>query len=124
MRNYMPGPHRRFLELLANTSNVRPYAMSQKADSDVRDSYNAAVMALGAFRDIHIKMVSRYIIMSSRNPQSLSSTGRINLATATSQMKDLSESNASGFYGTGGTNLIPFLKQTRDATKAAAKFSD
>ena len=98
--------------------------MSHTADSDVRDAYNAAVMALGSFRDIHIKMVSRFIIMPSRTPHTLSASGRINLATATSQMKDLSESNASGFYGTGGTNLIPFLKQTRDATKAAANFSD
>jgi indoleamine 2,3-dioxygenase len=34
-------------------------------------------------------------------------------------MKGLDDKNATGLYGTGGTSLIPFLKQTRDDTKAA-----
>lgn len=125
MRFYMPGPHRRFLELLTKMSNVRSYALSHKAESDVRHAYNAAIMSLGSFRDVHLRIVSRYIIIQARRPPpQLPLSSRMNLATATSQMKDLSESNASGFYGTGGTNLIPFLKQTRDATKATAKYSD
>ncbi|OJJ44122.1 hypothetical protein ASPZODRAFT_145235 [Penicilliopsis zonata CBS 506.65] len=123
MRNYMPGPHRRFLELMARISNVRAYSLSHKAGSAVRDAYNEAALMLGVFRDKHIQIVSRYIIMAARTRPPIAESRQVNLATATSQMEDLRESNASGFYGTGGTVLIPFLKQTRDATKAAACYT-
>lgn len=96
--------------------------MKHKAGTPVRDAYNTAVQMLGSFRDIHIQLVSRYIILSARKVPNITATeqsGRVNLATATSR-----ESNRKGFYGTGGTNLIPFLKQTRDTTKAAACYVD
>jgi indoleamine 2,3-dioxygenase len=180
MRYYMPGPHRRFLEYVAQIANIRSYAMSLPAVSGVRQAYNAAVMTLASFRDKHIQIVARYVIAPARqrqhhqdhyqvnpneeeeeaespsNPPSLSPPGlkngnRINLATATLQSLSSSASPAvspisSGseimtkdadaaspqnqentktlFYGTGGTALIPFLKQTRDETKAAAQYAD
>ncbi|KAL3476955.1 Indoleamine 2,3-dioxygenase [Aspergillus californicus] len=125
MRNYMPGPHRRFLEMLSRNANVRGFAMSNIPDSPVRDAYNTAVMSLGAFRDKHIQVVTRYIIMAARLPPPEKSTAQLNLATTTSsQMKDSSGHVAAGVSGTGGTDLIPFLRQTRDATKAAANYAD
>lgn len=203
MRNYMPGPHRRFLEHVAKTANIRSYAMSLPAASDVRKAYNSAVMMLGSFRDKHIRIVSRYIIAQARQQQyqprsneestslhtstsGLSVLKRLNLATATllsqsslsssssssssppsdspsssfspsfssawspqsekspdgtsfsspcsfpssSSFFDNASSSASPsqdqgiFFGTGGTALIPFLKQTRDETKAAARYED
>ncbi|KKK19215.1 hypothetical protein P175DRAFT_0497325 [Aspergillus ochraceoroseus IBT 24754] len=125
MRNYMPGPHRRFLEMLGGISNVRAYAMSCKPDSAVRDAYNAAVMSLGSFRDIHIQMVTRYIIMAARTPPPEQVMADLNLATATSsKMKNSNVDVKGGLNGTGGTDLIPFLKQTRDATKATANYVD
>ncbi|KAL1967333.1 hypothetical protein VTN77DRAFT_3379 [Rasamsonia byssochlamydoides] len=150
MRNYMPGPHRRFLEYVAKIANIRSYAMSLPASSDVRQAYNAAVMMLGSFRDKHIQIVSRYIIAPARRqheptPASLPGLNRINLATATSQLSSHTSSfsvtspgsdepssfddapqspTKTLFYGTGGTALIPFLKQTRDETKAAARYAD
>ncbi|PYH96775.1 indoleamine 2,3-dioxygenase [Aspergillus ellipticus CBS 707.79] len=124
MRNYMPGPHRRFLEMLTHTSNVRNYAMSHKADSPLRDAYNAAVMSLGGFRDRHVRMVTRYIIMAARIPPP-NQTSQVNLATTTSTLMDNSHDKvAEGVRGTGGTDLIPFLKQTRDTTKATASYVD
>ncbi|GFG10909.1 indoleamine 2,3-dioxygenase family protein [Aspergillus udagawae] len=125
MRNYMPGPHRRFLEMMIRTSNVRQFAMSYKADTEVRNAYNAAVMAVGAFRDKHIQMVSRYIITPSRTKPNQNSSAHVNLATVTAA-KQVARPNdtPAGYSGTGGTDLIPFLKQTRDTTKAAAKYTD
>lgn len=111
----MPAPHRRFLEHLSALSTVRAYVMSSRAESPVREAYNAAVLTLSSFRDTHIQIVSRYIIMPARSQTPVND--RVNLATASAQVKDLGETNATGLYGTGGTNLIPFLKQTRDTTK-------
>jgi indoleamine 2,3-dioxygenase len=103
-------------------------------------------MKLGGFRDKHIQIVSRYVIVPASRPppqrQNGSLTGvntqaRVNLASATSSMKvktgsvSFQDESAKSekdkdkvFYGTGGTDLIPFLKSTRDGTKAAARFID
>lgn len=124
MRNYMPGPHRRFLEMLGRIAYIRPYAMSHKAESSVRDAYNTAVMALGRFRDTHIQIVTRYIIMAARMAPPADVPVQINLASATTdQVKVSQEKVTEGLAGTGGTDLIPFLKQTRDTTKAAASYT-
>jgi indoleamine 2,3-dioxygenase len=166
MRNYMPGPHRRFLEYLGKITNIRPYAMSLPASSDVRQAYNTVVMKLGGFRDKHIQIVTRYVINPAKqsrmrqNDKAVSgSVQRVNLASATSRSTEsvnsisstspeLSVKSAASsitsvsdsevleqpsfteisedriFYGTGGTALIPFLKTTRDETKAAARYVD
>lgn len=115
----MPGPHRRFLEALSAMSNVRSYVTSPQAESPLKEAYNAAVLALSTFRDIHIQMVSRYIIMPARSNAPADQRLKINLATASTHLKCLSDTTPNGLFGTGGTNLIPFLKQTRDATKFA-----
>lgn len=123
MRNYMPGPHRRFLEMLTRVSNVRAYALSHKANSPIRDAYNAAVMSLGVFRDSHIQIVTRYIIMAAKAKPPTNESTQVNLATSTTtHMRDKNEKLTGGIHGTGGTDLIPFLKQTRDTTKARASY--
>ncbi|KAL4791665.1 Indoleamine 2,3-dioxygenase [Aspergillus venezuelensis] len=125
MRNYMPGGHRRFLEMFTRNANVRQYALSCKLGTPVRDAYNAAVMALGCFRDKHIQIVTRYIIMAAKMPPPADTPKRTNLASSTQTvMKDSDEKVSAGVSGTGGTDLIPFLKQTRDDTKAAAHYAD
>lgn len=49
--------------------------------------------------------------------------GRTNIATATSKEAGIElaeeEKNRITLVGTGGTDLIPFLRHTRDTTKAA-----
>ncbi|KAE8380300.1 Indoleamine 2,3-dioxygenase [Aspergillus bertholletiae] len=123
MRDYMPGPHRRFLEMLTTASNVRAYALSHMANSPVRDAFNTAVMSLGVFRDSHIQMVTRYIIMVAKAKPPTDGPMQVNLATSTTtQMQGRSERLTRGIHGTGGTDLIPFLKQTRDTTKATASY--
>ncbi|GAB1192367.1 Indoleamine 2,3-dioxygenase [Aspergillus pseudonomiae] len=123
MRNYMPGPHRRFLEMLTSVSNVRAYALSHKANSPIRDAYNTAVMSLGVFRDSHIQIVTRYIIMAAKAKPPSNDSTQVNLATSTTtHMRDKTEKLTGGIHGTGGTDLIPFLKQTRDTTKATASY--
>ena len=132
MRSYMPGPHRRFLGHVSNVANIRSYVESHPRNRALCIAFDACLAMLRSLRDKHIQMVSRYIIVKSRESRSNShlrsmspraapnsglypSAGIKNLATAT---EDLARSNKRGkkLRGTGGTALIPFLKQARDET--------
>lgn len=118
MRQYMPGPHRRFLEHVERVANLREYVTSHRNDRALVTAFDACLAMLRALRDKHIQMVSRYIIIKSRESRSHSrslspneaSKQRINLANS------LQRGNSKKLRGTGGTALIPFLKQARDET--------
>ncbi|TVY13555.1 Indoleamine 2,3-dioxygenase [Lachnellula arida] len=108
MRNYMPGPHRQFLQHVESISNIREYA-DKCVDAGVGEAYNAAIEELSKFRNIHIQIVTRYIITPSRQQVPPSTAGmNLAIASANGETKDL--------HGTGGTQLLPFLKQSRDET--------
>lgn len=117
MRQYMPGPHRRFLEHMENVSNIRDFVTSNRDDRNLTTAYDACLAMLRTFRDKHIQLVSRYIIIKSREnrssqslPPKQASAQRVNIANA------LQRSGSKKLRGTGGTALIPFLKQARDET--------
>ena len=130
----MPAPHRRFLEDVSLVANIRAYVALHRSDASLSTAYEACLAMLRNFRDKHIQMVSRYIIIKAResrssNSRSLSPSATapkvINIASASSRKSDatLSSSKANGgiptarsLRGTGGTALIPFLKQARDET--------
>ncbi|KAG0652561.1 Indoleamine 2 [Hyphodiscus hymeniophilus] len=121
MRKYMPGPHRRFLEDVTLVSNIRDYVETHTHDRELTLAYDACLAMLRAFRDKHINIVSRYIIIKSRESRSLSRSKspevtRRKLDIATSSRQDKSEGGKKNLKGTGGTALIPFLKQARDET--------
>lgn len=99
----MPGPHREFLELMTSVSNLRPYVLSLENDSDVRQLYDAAVLRLTALRDCHLRVVARYIIIPAGKKAPIS--GHIHLQERG--------------RGTGGTDIMKFLRTTRDTTKSA-----
>ena len=121
MRKYMPGPHRRFLEQVANVANIREYVESNRSNRTLCLAYDACLAMLRSLRDKHIQMVSRYIIVKSRESRSKSPTDRSdapkkqNLARPAKTGPGVSGSK-KGLKGTGGTALIPFLKQARDET--------
>jgi len=150
MRKYMPGPHRRFLEHVERIANIRPYVFERRDNRALSTAFDACLAMLRAFRDKHIQMVSRYIIVPAREarrgrsltPQSqtqsqshassesqspLHTTSlpslqpkKLNLAVASSDIQDTRFQTAGAvkrrLRGTGGTALIPFLKQARDET--------
>lgn len=111
MRDYMPGPHRDFLNHMDKISNVRDYVMTSASGPDVMDAYNLAVQRLREFRDIHIQIVVKYVVIPSRKVPEKQPDG-MNLAVASTNDK-------SQLRGTGGTELMPFLKQSRDETQRA-----
>ncbi|KAI4164430.1 MAG: hypothetical protein LQ342_002077 [Letrouitia transgressa] len=124
MRGYMPGPHRRFLGHVSNVANIRNYVESHKTNRALSIAFDACLAMLRSLRDKHIQLVSRYIIVKSRESRSDSRTRSSspppaapakNLATATEALKN-SNGRKKKLRGTGGTALIPFLKQARDET--------
>jgi indoleamine 2,3-dioxygenase len=115
MRNYMPGPHRDFLNHISSLSNIRPY-IENCTVPEVVEAYNFAVAELARFRDIHIGIITSYIIIPSKRYSPTGNPG-LNLAVATA--KSVTTNGTKGLHGTGGTDLLPFLKQSRDETKEA-----
>ncbi|KAK4070570.1 hypothetical protein Trihar35433_5037 [Trichoderma harzianum] len=125
-REYMPGPHRRFLLHVAEACNIRELAMlpeDKVASAErqrLRSAYLAAVDQLCEFRSIHIQIITRYIILPSK--KQLKGSSMRNLANPASYGMENAANDT--IIGTGGTRLISFLKETRDETFNAKKLDE
>ncbi|KAL0933587.1 indoleamine -dioxygenase pyrrole -dioxygenase [Colletotrichum truncatum] len=116
VRSYMPGPHKRFLEHVSRMGSIREFAklpVSTPEQEKFRDAYQAATRTMTEFRNKHLQIVTRYIVLPSKKAYNGS---KVDLAS-TSAVKD------EQLTGTGGTALMPFLKQTRDETLQAGQFN-
>lgn len=127
MREYMPREHARFLADVGAVTNIRSFVEGRKDDTDLCLAFDACLAMLSAFRNKHINIVTRYIIVKAREARARSGSPqatrqRVNLATASSknqqgpESKDEPDKNKADLTGTGGTSLLPFLKQARDET--------
>jgi indoleamine 2,3-dioxygenase len=126
MRNYMPAPHRRFLSDVAKVSNIRGFVRSHPNNETLRKSYNACLAALVNIRNTHLEIVSRYIIIQGRQSQKVPQNPHNGMSHIQESVERLETHQKSGytaedlsFHGTGGTMLIPLLKQVRDKTRDA-----
>jgi indoleamine 2,3-dioxygenase len=117
MRSYMPGKHARFLEDTSRVSNIRPFV--EKHDNyELSLAYDACLAMLTAFRDQHIAIVTRYIIIPSKDIRACGRSFSSKVGMPSENIaKATTSSEPQAQQGTGGTVLIPFLKQTRDETK-------
>ena len=98
MQAYMPRHHRNFINHLKVVPRpIRKLALLSGPDSPVWLAYNEAITALQEFRSAHIRIATLYIISQSHRRPSPTVT----LEPA---------------KGTGGTDLVPFLKSSRDDT--------
>ncbi|KAK6329669.1 hypothetical protein TWF696_003542 [Orbilia brochopaga] len=130
MRKYMPGPHRRFLEHLAKVSNIRAFVEEHSSHGALTVAYDACLHMLRGFRDKHIQIVSRYIVLPAKEHRIANGTAmqktkstsppsiRMALQSPPVQFQGLARTPQQqvDLRGTGGTALIPFLKQARDET--------
>ena len=131
MRKYMPGPHARFLEKVAQVANIRDFVHRHSYDRALGLAFDACIAMLSAFRDKHIQMVSRYVIIKSREAEKkdhdeagkngVQAPTKVNLThrtkpTATHPADPATSDKKKDLKGTGGTSLIPFLRQARDET--------
>ena len=135
MRRYMPGPHARFLGDVQAVANIRDFVESHRNNRPLCLAYDACLSMLSNLRDKHIAIVTRYIVLPSREVRARSRSRspeatrrKLNLATASRQPPGIAydtraaaavqqEGGKQGkLKGTGGTALISFLKQARDET--------
>ncbi|KAI7879277.1 Indoleamine 2,3-dioxygenase [Lichtheimia hyalospora FSU 10163] len=169
MRAYMPRPHREFLEDLETACNIRPYMMQLQenkhtltdTEKDLIRVYNEILGLLKNFRDIHVRIVTLYIVNQARKGPNIAhggfaiDTGDVSEPvakktkvehnvlypqTALETEPHIREGSLSAkvskifpelglakyvdpktgvVRGTGGTNVLPFLKQSRDETADA-----
>lgn len=115
MRRYMPGPHARFLEDVSRVANIRDF-VTEACDAQLSIAYDACLAMLSAFRNKHIAIVTRYIITPSRQVRARSRSRSPEVAKKSNIATAGRNSQGQGQKGTGGTALIPFLKQARDET--------
>lgn len=89
---FMPKEHRECLQEITDSGyNIKKYIEAHKNErwySELVLVFNHTVVAMEEFRKFHIQIVTRYIVVQSKN---------------ITQEK-----------GTGGSSLIPFLKKIRD----------
>ncbi|KAI3399460.1 hypothetical protein diail_6722 [Diaporthe ilicicola] len=125
VREYMPGGHRRFLEHVGRSGSIRALAMmptSGEEHARMQEAYTAATKTLTGFRNKHLGIVTTYIVIPSRKPWTGDAGKKaVNLATmSTKQQNEKKDAGKNGadkeLTGTGGTALLPFLKQARDDT--------
>jgi indoleamine 2,3-dioxygenase len=90
MLQYMPPKHRALVAALRQTSTIRTRAES--GSPAPRDAYNACIAATDEFRRKHIGLTSQYII------------------------KQASTHVGPGTIGTGGTDFVEFLRESRVET--------
>ena len=116
----MPEGHRRFLVDVAQTANIRQYVSQSQNNLTLSEAYNNCLAELAIYRNKHIQIVSRYVVIPSRAaakrtlPQTEPGTaGRIPIDDGSQAVKE------SVTLGTGGTAPVEFLKQIRDETKAS-----
>ena len=100
MWQYMPGQHRAFLQHVSTLRSLRKL-VDANDDADLRQSYERCLKELRSWRSAHIAVVSKYIVRPAR--QAANGDGDVDDAD-------------DALKGTGGSALIPFLKQTRDET--------
>ncbi|KAI8614079.1 Indoleamine 2,3-dioxygenase, partial [Chytriomyces sp. MP71] len=112
MRNYMPGSHRRFIEAVTDSYSIKDYIESlprrSSGASELTSLFNRCVEGMKSFRNTHIQMVSVYIVSQANKRKDVGNAG-IPAQVQTERLQ-----NGLLARGTGGTNLIPFLKQSRD----------
>nr|XP_054763707.1 indoleamine 2,3-dioxygenase 2-like [Lytechinus pictus] len=96
-QQYMPKPHRDLIKAIQDGPSIKGF-VHECGSSNAVEIFNKCLMAVKAFRDIHIQVVTRYIV-------------------AMSQQNDVNKKYLTQHKaGTGGSGIMTFLKELRDAT--------
>lgn len=99
----MPPAHRQLIETLSLCPSLRDFILSHSS-SDLRQAYNSCVSALVDLRNYHLNAVAKYVIVAGNHARAMGCPLR-------------GVGNALNSTGTGGSNLLVFLKSVRDTTQ-------
>lgn len=92
MREALPGAFQQFIKDLAAGPSIRSFVFSAQSLPELKAEFNSCLNNLKLFRDLHLQIATQYIV---------------------------NQKKGAGIVGTGGTDLIPFLKQVRKETENA-----
>ncbi|KAI1858652.1 hypothetical protein JX265_010745 [Neoarthrinium moseri] len=106
MRKYMPIYHRKFLEHVENVPNLRHFVQLHPNNSELVSAYDSAIAGLTELRDRHLRMVLRYINIEGPDEKSQGAGAEADDPVRVAE-------------GTGGTQAVPFLTETRAHTTNA-----
>jgi len=125
MRAYMPHHHQNFLRHLSSVPRPLRAEVARMGDATLTEAYNAALDALRRFRDAHLRIVALYIVGPSHRPPTCTPVAQAKAAAERHEgqidMGTGVTATATGLLrGTGGTDLVKFLKGVRDHTSEAA----
>ncbi|NXB81559.1 I23O2 dioxygenase, partial [Donacobius atricapilla] len=113
MREYMPPPHRAFVERLGGAASLRQHVL-RSGDARLRAAFNRCVSALAHFRSCHIAIVTKYIATAAARAKAGRAEPGAGAGAGPSAGKPPSALEAKG---TGGSHIFSFLKSVRDATR-------
>ncbi|KAI0263519.1 Indoleamine 2,3-dioxygenase [Gloeopeniophorella convolvens] len=103
MRSYFPLADRCFIDALtAEAQGFRKRIVSEEET----EAYNDVLVALKAWRSTHIRIATLYVVNEARKVSADGKNGELG--------------EVLGETGTGGTDLVPFLKGVRDRTGEGA----
>lgn len=112
MRSYMPRKHREFLEVVSKLPSIRIYVQQESSDDVLCQAFDECMKELRSWRGSHIAVVSKYIVRPARKEETRVQGARIEGQNGGA----FEEARGEQLKGTGGSALIPFLRQTRDET--------
>ncbi|TKS85743.1 Indoleamine 2,3-dioxygenase 2 [Collichthys lucidus] len=103
MRDYMLPAHHQLIQTLCVCPSLRDFILSHSS-SDLCQAYNSCVSALVDFRNFHLNSVTKYIIVPGNHARAVGCPLR-------------GVGSALNNTGTGGSNLMGFLRSVRDTTR-------
>jgi len=108
----MPVKHREFLQIVSKLPSLRIFVEENQSNTDLTQAYENCMKQLRSWRSKHIAVVSKYIVRPARLAAQGAKNGPLERKEETSFEADKGEE----LQGTGGSALIPFLRQARDET--------
>lgn len=109
----MPGKHRQFLQAVSKLPTIRSFVQKNESDEVLCAAFNDCMKQLRQWRSSHIAVVSKYIV----RPARLSAEkDAVDAEAEDAQASSFEAAAGENLQGTGGSALIPFLKQTREET--------
>ncbi|XP_023796545.1 indoleamine 2,3-dioxygenase 2 isoform X1 [Cyanistes caeruleus] len=111
MRDYMPPPHRAFVEEVRGAVSLKQHVLSS-GDARLRAAFNRCVSALTDFRSYHISIVTKYISTAAAKARARRAQPSASAGPAVGKPPSALEAK-----GTGGSHIFSFLKSIRDTTR-------
>ncbi|NXA06841.1 I23O2 dioxygenase, partial [Sapayoa aenigma] len=111
MRDYMPPPHRAFVEEIHRAPSLKQHVLSSR-DKRLCAAFNRCVSVLTDFRSYHITIVTKYITVAAAKAKAGKAEPSTRAGPAVGKPPAALEAK-----GTGGSHIFSFLKSIRDTTR-------